>query len=105
VLPAGVTVVFLADWGFADTERLAHLRRVGGHFRIRLTATCSVIRPGQPACKVEDCSLAPGRALFLHNVAITTERFGPVSLALARHRSHGEYWYIVVRLGPLRLTS
>jgi DDE family transposase len=95
LLPAGVKVVFLADRGFADTELLAHLRRLGWHFRIRIKATFSVIRPGQPACKVEDCSLAPGRALFLHNVAITTEQFGPVSLALARHSSNGEYWYIV----------
>ena len=95
LLPAGVKVVFLADRGFADTELMAHLRRLGWHFRIRIKATFTVLRPGQPACKVEDFSLAPGRALFLHNVAITTEPFGPVSLALARHTSNGEYWYIV----------
>jgi hypothetical protein len=95
LLPAGVKVVFLADRGFADTELLAHLRRLGWHFRIRIKATFTVLRPGQPACKVEDFSLAPGRALFLHNVAITADQFGPVSLALARHSSNGEYWYIV----------
>jgi hypothetical protein len=95
LLPAGVQVVFLADRGFADTELLAQLRRLGWHFRIRIKATFSVLRPGQPVCKVEDFSLAPGRALFLHNVAITAEYFGPVSLALARHSSTGEYWYIV----------
>jgi Transposase DDE domain len=95
LLPAGVQVVFLADRGFADTELLAQLRRLGWHFRIRLKATFSVLRPGQPVCKVEDFSLAPGRALFLHNVAITAEYFGPVSLALARNSSSGEYWYIV----------
>src|SRR6185369_2958307 len=54
-----------------------------------------VLRPGQPVGKVEDFSLAPGRALFLHNVAITAESGGPVSLALSRHSSTGEYWYIV----------
>jgi hypothetical protein len=95
LLPAGVQVVFLADRGFADTELLAQLRRLGWHFRIRIKATFNVLRPGQPVCKVEDFSLAPGRALFLHNVAITAEYFGPVSLALARHSSTGEYWYIV----------
>jgi DDE family transposase len=95
LLPAGVKVVFLADRGFADIELLAHLRRLGWHFRIRLKATFRVLRPGQPACKVEDVALAPGRALFLHNVAITAEQFGPVSLALARHSSNGEYWYLV----------
>jgi hypothetical protein len=95
LLPVGVKVVFLADRGFADTELLAHLRRLGWHFRIRIKAAFRVLRPGQPVRKVEDFSLAPGRALFLHNVAITAEAFGPVSLALARHSSTGEYWYIV----------
>ena len=95
LLPAGVKVVFLADRGFADTDLLAQLRRLGWHFRIRIKATFTVLRSGQPACKGEDVSLAPGRALFLHNGAITTGQFGPVSLALARHSSNGEYWYIV----------
>jgi hypothetical protein len=95
LVPAGIKVVFLADRGFADTELFAHLRRLGWHFRIRIKATFSIRRPGQPTCKVEDFALAPGRALFLHNVAITAEQFGPVSLAVARHTKTGEYWYIV----------
>ena len=95
LLPAGVKVVFLADRGFADTELLGQLQRLGWHFRIRMKATFTVMRPGQAICKVEDFALAPGRALFLHHVAITAEQFGPVSLALARHSSTGEYWYIV----------
>ena len=74
---------------------LAQLRRLGWHFRIRIKATFTALRPGQPACKVDDFALAPGRALFLQNVAITAEQFGPVSLALARHSRNGEYWYIV----------
>jgi hypothetical protein len=95
LLPVGVKVVFLADRGFADTALFAQLRRLGWHFRIRIKAPFRVVRPGQPPCKVEDFALAPGRALFLHHVAITMEQFGPVSLALARHSSIGEYWYIV----------
>jgi Transposase DDE domain len=95
LVPAGVKVVFLADRGFADTALLAHLRRLGWHFRIRIKATFSVLRPGQPTCKVEDFTLPLGRALFLHHVAITAEQFGAVSLALARHTKTGEYWYIV----------
>ena len=95
LVPAGIKVVFLADRGFADTELLAQLRRLGWHFRIRLKATFSVRRFGQPHCKVDDFALAPGRALFLHNVAITGAQVGPVSLALARHSCTGESWYIV----------
>jgi len=95
LLPAGVKVVFLADRGFADTELLAQLRRLGWHFRIRIKAPFSILRPGQPPCKVEDFTLAPGRALFLHNVAMTAAAFGPVSLARARHSTTGESWSIV----------
>jgi hypothetical protein len=95
LLPAGVKVVFLADRGFADMELMTHLRHLGWHFRIRIKSTFSVGRPGQVVCKVEDFALAPGRALFLQNVAITAEQFGPVSLALARHSRTGEYWHIV----------
>ena len=46
LLPAGVKVVVLADRGFADTALLAQLRRLGWHFRIRLKATFTVLRPG-----------------------------------------------------------
>lgn len=69
-LPLGVRVVFLADRGFADTALLAHLRRLRWHFRIRIKASFGVTRPGHRPCKVEDFTLAPGRALFLHHVAI-----------------------------------
>jgi hypothetical protein len=90
-----VKVVFLADRGFADTELLAQLGRLGWHFRLRIKANFSVQRVGHAPCKVADFPLAPGRALFLQNVAITAEHFGPVSLALACHTSNGEYWYVV----------
>ena len=79
LLPAGVKVVFLADRGVADTELLAQRRRLGWHVRIRLKAPFTVLRPGPPPGKVEDFAVAPGRALFLHNVAITTEHCGPVA--------------------------
>jgi hypothetical protein len=95
LLPLGVKVVFLADRGFADTALLAHLRRLRWHFRIRIKAGFGVYRSGHRPCKVEDFPLAPGRAIFLQHVVITTEHFGPVSLALARHTSNGECWYVV----------
>jgi hypothetical protein len=95
LLPLGVKVVFLADRGFADMQLLAHLRRLRWHFRIRIKASFGVYRFGHSSCKVEDFTLAPGRAIFLHNVAITANHFGPISLALARHTSNGECWYVV----------
>lgn len=93
LFPLGVRVVFLADRGFAETELLAHLRRLRWHLRIRSKASCGVHRLGQRPCKVEDFKLAPGRALFQRHVAITAAHCGPVSLALARQASTGECWY------------
>jgi hypothetical protein len=95
LLPLGVRVVFLADRGFAATALLAPLRRLRWHFRLRSKASFGVTRSGHSPRKVEDFTLAPGRAIFLHNVAITAEHFGPVSLALARHSTNGECWYVV----------
>jgi Transposase DDE domain len=95
LLPLGVRVVFLADRGFADTALMTHLRRLGWHFRIRIKGSFGVTRPGHRSAKVEDFTLAPGRALFLHHVALTADHFGPVSLALARHTSNGEAWSVV----------
>jgi hypothetical protein len=95
LLPLGVRVVFLADRGFADTALMTHLRRLGWHFRIRIKGSFGVTRPGHRSTKVQDFTLAPGRALFLHHVALTADHFGPVSLALARHTSNGEAWAVV----------
>lgn len=88
-------VVFLADRGFADTELLGHLKQLGGHFRIRVKGSFRVLRRGQPPGKIADFTLAPGRAMFLHQVAITDKQFGPVSWALARHTHTGEVWDVV----------
>jgi hypothetical protein len=90
----------LAARGFAETELLAQVRRLGWHFRIRRNASLGVARAGHLSCKVEDVLLAPGRARFLHHGAITAKHFGPVSLALARHTSNGESWYVVSEEPP-----
>jgi hypothetical protein len=95
LLPGGGKVGFLADRGFAEAALLAQLRRLGWHFRIRIKATFSALRLGQLPGKVEAFACAPGRARFLPNGAITAEAFGPVSWALARQSSPGEYWSIV----------
>jgi hypothetical protein len=95
LLPRGVKVVLLADRGFADTELMEQLRGLGWHFRIRVKGSFWVTRRGQIPCKIGDFTLARGRAMFLHNVAITEKRFGPISLALARQTHTGEVWYVV----------
>lgn len=48
VCPAGVSVRFLADRGFADTQLMRHLREtLGWHYRIRINCNSWIYRPGK----------------------------------------------------------
>src|SRR2546422_662646 len=85
----------LADWGNHTLYLALDTTLLWNHYCIGIKAIFGVSRPGRPSCKVEDFHLAPGRAIFLHHVRITAEHYGPVSLALARHTSNGECWYVV----------
>jgi hypothetical protein len=95
LVPRGCKVVFLADRGFADTELMAHLRRLGWHFRIRMKTSFWLYRRGRPRCKVERLSVARGQACFWHQVSITDKRYGPVHLAVARPHHSNEWWYVL----------
>jgi Transposase DDE domain len=95
LLPRGCKVVLLADRGFADTELMAHLHRLGWHWRIRIKSSFWLYRCGRPRCKVERLSVAQGQASFWHRVCITEKRYGPVHLAVARHRDSHEWWYVL----------
>jgi hypothetical protein len=46
LLPRRCRVIFLADRGFADTELMAHLRRLGWHWRIRIKSSFWLSRRG-----------------------------------------------------------
>ena len=88
-------VVLLADRGFADTDLMRFCRRLKWGFRIRIKATFQVHCPGKAVCQVADlCPVVPNRAVFLHNVRITQEKYGLAHLALACDKESGEYWYI-----------
>ncbi|MCK4817143.1 transposase, partial [bacterium] len=95
LIPAGIEVIFLADRGFADTRLLSHIKKLGWHFRIRVKKSFWVHRRGRKPCKVGRFSLQQGgQPLFLQNVYITDDEYGPVCLALA-HCANGEHWYVV----------
>jgi hypothetical protein len=92
LLPRGGQVVLLADRGCADTELMAHLHRLGWHWRIRIKSSFWLYRCGRPRCKVERLSVARGQASCWHRVCITDKRYGPVHLAVARPRDSHEWW-------------
>jgi len=52
LLPRSCKVVFLADRGFADTQLMGHLKRLGWHFRIRIKSNFWVYRPGRAPLQV-----------------------------------------------------
>jgi Transposase DDE domain len=95
LLPGHCKVVFLADRGFADTELMCHLHRLGWHFRIRIKSSFWLYRRGRPRCKVERLAGARGHACFWPRVFITEKRYGPVHLAVARPQQGNDVWYVL----------
>ena len=95
LLPFQCTVVFTADRGFADTHLMAHLARLGWHWRIRIKGSFWVYRNGKRRCKVNRIPVCAGQALFWHHVYLTKQWYGPVHLALGRPQGSQEYWFVV----------
>jgi hypothetical protein len=95
LVPFACSVVCLADRGFADTELMQHLQRLGWHFRIRIKSNFWIYRPGHGGCQVRAISLAPGQARFWQSVWLTGKRCGPVHLAVALPVGSDEYWYVI----------
>jgi hypothetical protein len=95
LLPRPCKVIFLADRGFADTDLMAHLHRLGWHWRIRIKSSFWLYRRGRRRCKVERLSVARGHASFWHQVCITEKRYGSVHLGVARPWQGTEVWYVL----------
>ena len=95
LLPRSCQVVFLADRGFADTQLMGHLKRLGWHLRIRIKSNFWVDRPGRAPWQVGRIGFAPGQARFWHTVWLTGKSFGPVHLAVARPLGPEDPWYVV----------
>lgn len=95
LVPFGCKGVVLADRGFADTELLHHLKRLGWHFRLRIKANFWLYRPRHGGFQVRDIAPAPGHTRFWHGVFLTLKRVGPVHLAVARPLGSAEYWYVI----------
>jgi Transposase DDE domain len=95
LLPRRCRVVFLADRGFADTDLMAHLQRLGWHWRIRIKSSFWLYRRGRRRCKVERLSVARGHACFWQQVCLTEKHYGPVHLAVARPQAGNDIWYVL----------
>jgi len=95
LLPRRCKVIVLADRGFADTDLMAHLGRLGWHWRIRIKSSFWLYRRGCRRCKVERLAVARGQACFWHQVCITEKYYGPVHLAVAQAWQGQGAWYVL----------
>jgi DDE family transposase len=94
-IPFACKVVFLADRGFADTQLMAHLTKMGWHFRIRIKSNFWIHPSHLSSFQVSDIDLSPGHIRCWQEVQITDHHFGPVHLAIARPLGSDEYWYVI----------
>lgn len=96
VMPPGMSVVLLADRGFADGKLMKYLREtLGWHFRIRIKRSFQFQLEGQWH-KVSSVGLQPGHAYFTPAVSIgKTTPYPNVYLAFAHDQQSGEDWVIV----------
>ena len=74
---------------------MAHLSRLGWHWRIRLKSSFWLYRRGRRRCKVERLAVARGQACFWHRVSITDKQYGPVYLAVAQAWQGQDVWYVL----------
>jgi hypothetical protein len=97
LLPPNCQVVLLADRGFVDVKLFRLARDLGWSFRIRLKSDLWVYRAHKPRTKIGRLMPAKGQALFVHQVWLTEQWFGPVYLALAHAQTPDGYqqWAIV----------
>lgn len=97
LLPSGISVCFLADRGFADTELMGYLRdSLGWHFRIRVKSNSWIERPGKGWIQLSDYHLALGEVVLLQGVSLTkTTKIRGLHLALARDPLSTSVWMVV----------
>lgn len=97
LVPAGVSVCFLADRGFADTLLMRYLRdELHWHFRIRVKRNSWIYRAGKGWIQLNQYHLASGEVVLLQGVTLTkTHALNRLHLALARDPLSRQVWMVV----------
>jgi hypothetical protein len=97
LVPAGVSVCFLADRGFADTALMRYLRdELHWHFRIRVKSNSWIHCPGKGWTQLNRYHLALGEVVLLQGVTLTkTHALDKLHLALARDPLSRQLWMVV----------
>ncbi|XGV97589.1 MAG: transposase [Leptolyngbya sp. BL-A-14] len=96
IMPDGITVVLLADRGFAEGKLMQYLREnLSWHFRIRIKRSFQ-FQLQEQWLKVSSVQLQPGQAYFTPKVLVgKTKPYPDVYLAFAHDQQSDEDWVIV----------
>jgi hypothetical protein len=96
LIPAGVSVCFLADRGFADTQLMRYLRdELHWHFRIRVKSNTWIHRPSKGWKQLNQYHLAAGESVLLQGVTLTkTQPIANLNLALGRDPLSRQVWLV-----------
>ncbi len=97
LVPVGVSVRFLADRGFADTQLMRYLRdELQWHFRIRVKSSVWVYRPRRGWKQLNQYHLAAGDSMLLQGISLTKTRpLSGLNLALKRDPLSRQLWLVV----------
>lgn len=96
LLPNGVSVCFLADRGFTDTQLMRYVRdELHWHFRIRVKSNTWIHRPGQGWKQLHQYHLALGEVILLQGVSLSKgDPLCAVNLALGRDPLSRQAWLV-----------
>jgi len=97
LVPTGVSVRFLADRGFADTQLMRYLRdELHWHFRIRVKSNAWIYRPHKGWKRLSQYHLAAGDSILLQGITLTKTRpLANLNLALGRDPISAQLWLVV----------
>lgn len=95
LIPAGVSVCFLADRGFADVQLMRYLRdQLHWNFR-RVKSSTWIHRPGKGWKQLNQYHLAAGEVVLLQGVSLTkTKPFDALNVAIGRDPLSGQQWLV-----------
>ena len=96
LIPAGVSVCFLADRGFAYTQLMRYLRdELHWHFRIRVKSNVWIYRPHKGWKRLNQYHLAAGESVLLQGITLTKNRpLASLNLALGRDPLSTQVWLV-----------
>lgn len=96
LIPSGVSVRFLADRGFADTQLMRYLRdELQWHFRIRVKSNAWIYRPRRGWKQLNQYHLAAGESLLLNGISLTKSRpLADLNVALGRDPISAQVWFV-----------